>query len=163
MVIFEELWMGSGVCAFGATPLCAPPAQAATDGIVPAPAFRKGTMHMALRKKELDYLKSEMTWREFADAAGATVLIRGLIRGSSKKISTTTKKKVQQSIALTMADAGRNAMVKDALREIRKALAKNGPPIVDRLTAKDVKKAKVSKRLQKQVEATIANRHARPD
>jgi hypothetical protein len=101
---------------------------------------------LVLRKKELDYLKNEMTWRDFADAAGATVLIRGLIRGSSKKISTTTKKKVQQSIALTMAGAGRNALVKDALKEIRKALAKNGPPIVDKLTGKGVRKAKVSKR-----------------
>jgi hypothetical protein len=124
---------------------------------------RTGTSHMALHKNELAYLTNEMTWREFADAAGATVLIRGLTRGSSKKISTATKKKVQQSIALTMADAGRDAMIKDALRAIRKALAKNGPSIVDKVTGKNLKKAKVSKRLKKQVEATIAIRNARPD
>jgi hypothetical protein len=115
---------------------------------------------MALRKKELKYLKNEMTWREFADGAGATVLLRGLARGSSKKISTKTMKKLQRSIALAMADAGRTAMVQDALKVIRKALAKDGPHVTDKLMARDAKKAKVSKRLQKQVEATMANREA---
>jgi hypothetical protein len=115
---------------------------------------------MALRKKELKYLKNEMTWREFADGAGATVLLRGLARGSSKKIPTKTMKKLARSIALTMGDAGRTAMVQDALKVIRKALAKNGPHVMDKLMAKDAKKAKVSKRLQKQIEATMANREA---
>ena len=115
---------------------------------------------MALRRKELKYLKNEMTWREFADGAGATVLIRGLARGSSKKIPTKTMKKLQRSIALTMADAGGKAMVQDALKEIRKALAKNGPHITDKLLARGAKKAKVSNRLQRQVEVTMANKAA---
>jgi hypothetical protein len=115
---------------------------------------------MPLRRKELDYLKNEMKWREFADAAGAKVLVRGLGRGSSKKIPTKTMKKLQQSIALTMADAGSEAMVQDALKVIRKAPAKNGPHVADKLMAKGVKKAKVSRRLQKQIEATMANRKA---
>jgi hypothetical protein len=102
-----------------------------------------------------------MTWREFADAAGATVLVRGLARGSSKKIPTKMMKKLQRNIALAMADAGRTAMVQDALKEVRKALAKNGPHVTDKLMARDAKKVKVSKRLQKQVEVTMANREAR--
>jgi hypothetical protein len=31
---------------------------------------------MALHRKELKYLKNEMTWREFADGAGAKVILR---------------------------------------------------------------------------------------
>jgi hypothetical protein len=116
---------------------------------------------MALHRKELEYLKNEMTWREFADAAGATVLLRGLARGSSKKIPTKTMRKLQGKVVLTMADGGRKAMVQDALKVIRNALAKNGPHVTDKVMAKGAKKAKLSKRLQKQVKVTMANREAR--
>jgi hypothetical protein len=116
---------------------------------------------MALRTKELKYLKNEMTWREFADAAGATVLLRGLARGSSKKIPTKTMRKLQCKVGLGMAGAGGKAMVQDALKVIRNALAKNGPHVTDQVMAKDAKKAKVSKRLQKQVEVVIANGRAK--
>ena len=37
------------------------------------------------------------------------------------------------------------------------SLAKNGPHMTDQVMAKDAKKAKVSKRLQKQGEVVIAN------
>jgi hypothetical protein len=50
--------------------------------------------------------------------------------------------------------AGGKAMVQDALKVIRNALAKNGPHVTDQVMAKD---AKVSKRLQKQVEVVIAS------
>jgi hypothetical protein len=59
-----------------------------------------------------------------------------------------------------LADVGRKATIQDALKVISKALSKNGPHVADKLMAKDVKKAKVSKRLQKQVEVTMANREA---
>jgi hypothetical protein len=42
----------------------------------PAPFRRK--YNMALNKKELEYFKNEMTWRGFADDAGAKVLVRGI-------------------------------------------------------------------------------------
>jgi hypothetical protein len=116
---------------------------------------------MALRTKELEYLKNEMTWREFADAAGATVLLRGLARGSSKKIPTKTMRKLQGKVMLTMADAGGKAMIQDALKVIRNSLAKNGPHLTHQVMAKNAKKANVSKRLQKQVEVVIANRRAK--
>jgi hypothetical protein len=47
-------------------------------------------------------------------------------------------------------------MVQDALKVIRKAMPKNGPQILNKLMAKNSEKAGVSKRLQKQVEATMA-------
>jgi hypothetical protein len=115
---------------------------------------------MALRTKELEYLKNEMTWREFADAAGATVLLRGLARGSSEKIPTKTMKKLQMRIAGTMSDTGAKAMVHDALTVISRAQAKNGPHLTDRVMAKNAKTATVSKRLQKQVKAVMAHRAA---
>jgi uncharacterized protein YaaW (UPF0174 family) len=115
---------------------------------------------MTLRRKELDYLKNELSWREFADAAGAKVLVRGLARGSSKKIPTKTIKKLQRRIAGTMADTGAKAMVHEALTVITRALAKNGPHLTDKVMAKNAKKAKVSKRLQKQVKAAMAHRAA---
>ncbi len=52
-------------------------------------------------------------------------------------------------------------MVQDTLKVIRKVLAKNEPKIMNKVMAKNAKKAKVSKRLQKQVEATMAERAAR--
>jgi hypothetical protein len=115
---------------------------------------------MALSKKELEYLKNEMTWREFADNAGAKVLVRGITKGS-KKIPLKTMTKLQLRIVLAMADTGSKAMVDDALKVIRKVLAKNEPQIMNKLMAKNAKGAKVSKRLQKQVEATMADRAAR--
>lgn len=116
---------------------------------------------MALSKKEVEYLKNEMTWREFADVAGAKVLVRGIAKGSSKRIQPKTMKELQLRIVLAMADTGSHAMVEDALKVIRKVLAKNGPQVMNNLMAKNTKKAKVSKRLQKQVEATMADRAAR--
>jgi hypothetical protein len=116
---------------------------------------------MALSKKELEYLKNEMTWREFADDAGAKVLVRGIARGSKKKFQSKTMKKLQLRIVLTMANTGPKAMVQDALKVIRKGLAKNEPQIMNKVMAKNAKKAKVSKRLQKQVEATMDRRAAR--
>jgi hypothetical protein len=115
---------------------------------------------MNLRRKELDYLKNELTWREFADAAGAKVLVRGLARGSSRKIPTKTMKQLQLRIAGTMSDTGAKAMVHDALTVISRALAKNGPHLTDRVMAKNAKKAKVSKRLQKQVKEAMAHKAA---
>jgi hypothetical protein len=116
---------------------------------------------MALSKKEVEYLKNEMMWREFADVAGAKVLVRGIAKGSSKRIRPKTMKELQLRIVLAMADTGSEAMVEDALKVIRKVLAKNGPQVMNNLMAKNTKKAKVSKRLQKQVEATMADRAAR--
>jgi hypothetical protein len=116
---------------------------------------------MALSKKELDYFKSEMTWREFADDAGAKVLVSGIARGSKKKFQPKTMKKLQLRIVLAMAETGRKAMVQDALKVIRKVLAKNEPQIMNKLMAKNATKARVSKRLQKQIEATMADRAAR--
>jgi hypothetical protein len=82
---------------------------------------------MALRTKELEYLNHKMTWREFADAAGATVLHRGLARGSSKRIPTKTMRKLQCQVVLTMADAGGKAMVQDALKVIPTRWQRMGP------------------------------------
>jgi hypothetical protein len=113
---------------------------------------------MALSKKELEYLKNEMTWREFADDAGAKVLVRGIAKGSKKKLQPKTMKKLQLRIVLAMADTGSKAKVQDALQVIRKVLAKNGPQIMNKVMAKNAKKAKVSQRLQKQIEATMADR-----
>jgi hypothetical protein len=141
--------------------LCAAPAFTCSGAMqTPAPS-EQGTQSMALGTKELQYLNDEMTWREFADAAGATVLLRGLARGSSKKIPTKKMRKLQGEVVLTMADAGGRAMVQDALKVIRSALAKNGPHVTDQVMTKDAKRAKVSKRLQKQVEVVIANRRAK--
>ena len=123
-----------------------------------ADTFRTRNPGRGPRTKELEYLNNDMTWREFADAAGATVLLRGLARGSSKKVPTKTMSKLQAKVVLTMADAGREARVQDALKVIRDVLAKNGPHMTDQVMAKDAKKAKVSKRLQKQGEVVIANR-----
>ncbi len=39
---------------------------------------------MALNKKELEFFKNEMTWREFADDAGAKVLVRGIAEITQK-------------------------------------------------------------------------------
>jgi predicted hydrocarbon binding protein len=102
-----------------------------------------------------------MTWREFADAAGAKVLVRGLARGSSKKIPTKIMNALQFRIVRSMAGAGRKAMARDALKEIGRALGKNGPHVTAKLMAKDAKKAKVSKRLRKQVEAVMVHRAAK--
>jgi hypothetical protein len=113
---------------------------------------------MVLRRKELEYLKNEMTWREFADAAGAKVLVRGLARGSNKKIPTKIMKKVQLRIEQTMGEAGRKAMVQDALKEMSKALHKNGHSMTNGMLGKSAKKAKVSRRFQKQVEAAMSHR-----
>jgi hypothetical protein len=85
---------------------------------------------MALSKKEVEYLKNEMTWREFADVAGAKVLVRGIAKGSSKRIQPKTMKELQLRIVLAMADTGSKAMVQDALKVIRKVLAKNGPQVL---------------------------------
>ena len=123
-----------------------------------ADTFRTRNPGRGPRTKELEYLNNDMTWREFADAAGATVLLRGLARGLSKKVPTKTMSKLQAKVVLTMADAGREARVQDALKVIRDVLAKNGPHMTDQVMAKDAKKAKVSKRLQKQGEVVIANR-----
>jgi hypothetical protein len=116
---------------------------------------------MALNKKELEYFRNEMTWREFADDAGAKVLVRGIARGSSKKIQPKTLKKLQLRIVLAIADTGPKAMVQDALKVIRKVLAKNEPQIMNKVMAKNTEKTKVSKRLQMQVEASMADRAAR--
>ena len=43
-----------------------------------ADTFRTRNPGRGPRTKELEYLNNDMTWREFADAAGATVLLRGL-------------------------------------------------------------------------------------
>jgi hypothetical protein len=145
----QQIWGGSVLLPLFVAAQLQPPASS-----------EQGAQYMTLRKKELEYLKNEMTWREFADGAGATVLMRGLARKSSKKIPTKAMKNLQRSIALTMADVGRKATIQDALKVISKALSKNGPHVADKLMAKDVKKAKVSKRLRKQVEVTMANREA---
>jgi hypothetical protein len=74
-------------------------------------------------------------------------------------IPANTMKKLQLRIAGTMSDTGAKAMVHDALTVTSRAL-KNGPHLTDRVMAKNAKKAKVSKRLQKQVKAVMAHRAA---
>jgi hypothetical protein len=48
-----------------------------------------------------------MTWREFADAAGAKVIGRGIARGSFKKIQPKIMKKLQLRIVLAVARPNR--------------------------------------------------------